>query len=104
MSTQQLNYVTKELILVALLLTPLFAQAACESVWSGTVERLRYYDQSGAEKVMVYIFPGSNANYVGFTSSKMLLDGISKAKESQVSVTGYTGADCRIQWMDLVQN
>ena len=70
MSTQQLNYVTKKLILVALLLTPFFAQAACESVWSGTVERLRYYDQSGVEKVMVYLFPGSNANYVGFTSSK----------------------------------
>jgi len=91
--------------LVALsLFTATGAQAAnlCNQVWTGNVERLRAQLQSNDESmVRLYLHPGNNADYAGYTASDFMVEVLMKAKDNDTQVTGYTDDKCVIKWVDL---
>lgn len=74
----------------------------CEKVWSGTIGRLRIYDQPGStgNKVFAYLSPGGNANYVGYSEDANVVRALFVARDNGNAVQGYTNAQCRIEWMD----
>ena len=76
--------------------------SGCEKVWSGTIARLRIYDQPGStgNKVFVYVSPGANANYVGYSEDPNMIKALFLARDNGNGVQGYTNAQCRIEWMD----
>ena len=74
----------------------------CNQVWNGTVERLRVQEQASGETVVrLYLHPGNNADYAGYTTSEFMVDALHKAKDGQIEVTGYTDDKCKIKWMDV---
>ena len=76
--------------------------SGCEKVWTGTIARLRIYDQpaSTGNKVFVYLAPGSNSNYVGYTADANVIKALFLARDNGNTVTGYTNNQCRIEWLD----
>jgi len=74
----------------------------CEKVWSGTIARLRIYDQPGStgKKVFAYVSPGANTNYVGYSEDPNMIEALFRARDNGNAVQGYTNAQCRIEWMD----
>lgn len=76
--------------------------AGCQRVWSGSIARLRVYDQpaSTGKKVFAYTAPGSNANYVGHTDDHNIVHVLLLARDNGRSITGFTNASCRIEWID----
>ena len=86
------------------LFSALPAQAAnmCNQVWNGTVERLRVQDQANGDTVMrLYLHPGNNSDYAGYTKTDFMADVLMKAKDGDVELTGYTDDKCVIKWVDL---
>ena len=76
--------------------------SGCDKVWSGTVARLRVYDQpaSTGKKVFVYIAPGSNSNYVGYSDDPNIIHALFLARDNGNGIQGYTNSSCRIEWLD----
>ena len=76
--------------------------AGCEKVWSGVIARLRIYDQPGStgNKVFVYLAPGANSNYVGYSADFNMIKALFLARDNGNFVTGYTNNQCRIEWLD----
>ncbi len=74
----------------------------CEKVWHGNIGRLRIYDQpaSTGKKVFVYLAPGANSDYVGYTDDPNMIKAVFLARDNGRGVQGYTNASCRIEWMD----
>lgn len=73
----------------------------CGQVWHGTVERVRVQEQADNSVVVrVYIYPGNNADYVGYTTSNLMVDQLIKSKDNLHEITGYTDTSCKIKWMD----
>jgi hypothetical protein len=78
------------------------SSAGCEKVWTGTIARLRIYDQPGStgNKVFVYLAPGANSNYVGYSADANMIHALFLARDNGNTVTGYTNNQCRIEWLD----
>ena len=76
--------------------------AGCQRVWTGSIARLRVYDQpaSTGKKVFAYTAPGHNANYVGYSDDPNVVHALFLARDNGRSITGYTNASCRIEWLD----
>jgi hypothetical protein len=74
----------------------------CEKVWSGSIGRLRVYDQpaSTGKKVFAYIAPGANSNYVGYSDDQNVIKALFLARDNGRVITGYTNASCKIEWLD----
>ncbi|TAN47300.1 MAG: hypothetical protein EPN21_17865 [Methylococcaceae bacterium] len=89
---------------LAVLLTsaPAFAANYCNSVWTGKVERLRIYNQGANQKVFAYIAPGNNDSYVGYSENPNMINALFQNRNNQSGdeIQGYTGSDCKIQWLD----
>ena len=81
---------------------PSAINAGCEKVWSGSIGRLRVYDQPGStgKKVFAYLEPGANANYVGWSDDTNVVHALFLARDNSRGITGYTNASCRIEWLD----
>ena len=81
---------------------PSATRAGCEKVWSGSIGRLRVYDQpdSTGKKVFAYLKPGANANYVGWSDDTNVVRALFLARDNNRSITGYTNSACRIEWLD----
>jgi hypothetical protein len=77
-------------------------KAGCQKVWSGTIARLRIYDQPGStgNKVFAYVAPGHNTNYVGYSEDPNVIQALFLARDNGNAVQGFTNAQCRIEWMD----
>lgn len=77
-------------------------KAGCQKVWSGSIARLRIYDQPGStgNKVFAYVAPGHNTNYVGYSEDPNMIEALFRARDNGNAVQGYTNAQCRIEWMD----
>jgi hypothetical protein len=77
-------------------------RAGCTQVWTGTIARLRIYDQPGStgKKVFAYKAPGGNVNYVGYSDDPNVIHALFLARDSGQSITGYTNSTCRIEWLD----
>ncbi len=80
---------------------PTIAANMCNQVWNGTIERIRVQQTSNETVARVYIYPGSNSEYVGYVSSDFMFKAFVAAKEKMTQVTGYTDANCNIQWLDF---
>ena len=80
----------------------LASSSGCEKVWNGSIGRLRVYDQPGStgKKVFAYVAPGHNANYVGWSDDPNVIHALFLARDNGQSITGYTNASCRIEWLD----
>ena len=80
----------------------LAVSSGCEKVWNGSIGRLRVYDQPGStgKKVFAYVAPGHNANYVGWSDDPNVIHALFLARDNGQSLTGYTNANCRIEWLD----
>jgi hypothetical protein len=76
--------------------------ATCEKVWTGSIARLRVYDQpaSTGKKVFAYVAPGANANYVGNSDDPNIIKALFLARDNNRVIQGYTNASCRIEWLD----
>ena len=76
--------------------------AGCEKVWSGSIGRLRVYDQPGStgKKVFAYVEPGANANYVGWSDDRNVVHALFLARDNGRGIMGYTNDACRIEWLD----
>lgn len=76
--------------------------SGCEKVWSGVVARLRIYDQpaSTGKKVFVYLSPGANANYVGYSDDPNMIHALFLARDNGNGIQGYTNTSCKIEWID----
>lgn len=76
--------------------------SGCEQVWSGSVGRLRVYDQPGStgKKVFVYLEPGTNDDYVGWSDDPNMIEALFRARDGGAAVQGFTNERCRIEWMD----
>jgi hypothetical protein len=76
--------------------------SGCEQVWSGSIGRLRIYDQpaSTGKKVFAYKAPGSNSNYVGYSDDPNVIHALFLARDNGRSIRGYTNASCKIEWLD----
>jgi hypothetical protein len=91
-------------LLAVSLLAGTSAQAAnlCNGVFNGTVERLRVQEQASGETVVrLYMYPGTNAEYAGYTTSDFMVKILAMAKKDQNEITGYTDDQCKIKWVDL---
>lgn len=78
------------------------ANNLCNQVWKGEVERVRVQEQSNGDTVMrLYIYPGNNADYAGYTQSSFMFDALTKAQDKAITVTGYTDSSCKIKWIDI---
>ena len=87
------------LALIISFILPVTAQANnCGSVFNGQVERLRIY--AAGSKVMVYLSPGNNADYVGYSTDSNTVKALFEARNNGVSITGYSDEDCYIGWLD----
>lgn len=77
-------------------------RSGCEQVWTGSIARLRIYDQPATtgKKVFAYVAPGANANYVGHTDDPNMIQALFLARDNGNAVQGYTNAQCRIEWID----
>lgn len=98
------NSLVVKSLLAATLLTGASAQAAnlCGGVFNGTVERLRVQEQSNGDTVVrLYMYPGNNAQYAGYTTSDFMVKVLAMAKKDQNEITGYTDEQCKIKWVDL---
>ncbi len=98
------NSLVAKSVLVLSLFAAAGAQASnlCGGVYNGTVERLRVQEQANGETVVrLYTYPGTNAEYAGYTSSEQFVKVLLAAKKSQTEITGYTDEQCRIKWIDL---
>jgi hypothetical protein len=95
------------LITNVLLASTLFAAAAseasnCGKVWNGTIERVRVQEQDNGDTIMLlYAYPGNNADFIGNTKSPLMIDMLLRGKEKGVEMTGYTNDSCKITWADL---
>ena len=77
----------------------------CNQVWKGEVERVRVQEQASGETVMrLYIYPGNNADYAGYTESSFMFDALTKAQDKSITVQGYTDSSCKIKWVDIVKS
>jgi len=76
--------------------------SGCEKVWSGSIGRLRIYDQPGStgKKVFAYVTPGGNVNYVGYSDDRNVIHALFLARDNGRAVMGYTNSSCRIEWLD----
>ncbi|HEV7859080.1 MAG TPA: hypothetical protein VGO91_10730 [Pyrinomonadaceae bacterium] len=74
----------------------------CNKVWSGSIGRLRIYDQpdSTGKKVFAYVAPGSNSDYIGYSDDPNVINALFLARDNARSITGYTNANCKIEWLD----
>ena len=91
-------------LLAVSLLAGTSAQAAnlCGGVFNGTVERLRVQEQASGETVVrLYMYPGTNSEYAGYTTSDHMVKILAMAKKDQNEITGYTDDKCKIKWVDL---
>jgi len=92
----------KAIFTLALILSFVFPVAAqannCGSVFEGSIERLRIY--SSGSKVMVYLSPGNNQDYVGYSTDANMIKALFEARNNGMSVTGYSAEDCYIGWLD----
>ena len=81
---------------------PVAVSLTCEKVWSGTVRRLRVYDQPGStgKKVFVYLDPGHNKNYIGYSDDPNVIQALFFARNNDTAIKGYTNKSCRIEWLD----
>jgi hypothetical protein len=62
---------TKTLVALSLFVSVESQAALCDQVWTGTIERARVQEQATGETVVrLYITPGHNADYVGYTTCK----------------------------------
>ncbi len=76
----------------------------CDQVWRGSVERLRVQEQASGEVLMrLYVYPGNNSEYAGYSSSYYMVETLLQAKRTQAELTGYTDKNCRIKWIDFRQ-
>ena len=78
------------------------SRGGCEKVWSGSIARLRIYDQPGStgKVVFAYVAPGGAANYVGFSDDPNMIHALFLARDNGRSITGFTNASCKIEWID----
>ena len=78
------------------------SSSGCEKVWSGSIGRLRVYDQpaSTGKKVFAYKSPGTNADYVGYSDDPNVVHALFLARDNGRAITGYTNASCKIEWLD----
>jgi hypothetical protein len=78
------------------------ATTMCGTVWTGKVARLRVYDQTGNQRVFVYVYPGSNDSYVGYSENPNMIEALFKNRDNDTgaALMGYSGTDCHIQWID----
>ena len=76
--------------------------SGCQKVWSGTIARLRIYDQPGStgKKVFAYVAPGGNVNYVGYSDDRNVIHALFLARDNGRAVMGYTNDSCKIEWLD----
>lgn len=76
--------------------------SSCEKVWKGSIARLRIYDQPAAtgKKVFVYISPGNNSNYVGYSDDPNMIKALFLARDNGNGIQGYTNSKCKIEWID----
>ena len=76
--------------------------SGCEKVWSGAIARLRVYDQpaSTGKVVFAYKSPGNNSDYVGYSDDRNVIKALFLARDNARTITGYTNASCKIEWLD----
>lgn len=76
--------------------------SSCQKSWHSTIGRLRVYDQPGTvgKKVFVYVAPGKESNYVGYTDDPTMIKALFLARDNGNPVIGYTNASCRIEFLD----
>ena len=74
----------------------------CQKVWSGTIARLRVYDQPGTtgKKVFAYKSPGHNKDYVGYSDDPNMIKALFLARDNGNAIQGYTNVKCKIEWLD----
>lgn len=95
-------FATVIMTLTALASASVEANNLCNQVWKGEVERVRVQEQASGETVMrLYLYPGNNADYAGFTESSFMFDALTKAQDEKIQVTGYTDSSCKIKWVDI---
>ena len=78
------------------------AASTCGQVWSGTLARLRIYNQpsSTGKRVFAYRTPGFNTDYIGNSDDPNMVNALFLARDNGRVVTGYTNTSCTIEWMD----
>lgn len=78
------------------------AASTCGQVWSGSIARLRIYNQpaSTGKRVFAYRTPGYNTDYVGNSDDPNVVNALFLARDNGRVITGYTNTSCTIEWLD----
>ena len=70
--------------------------------WTGKIARLRVFDQptGNGRKVLAYISPGNNSDYIGESDDPNVIHVLFLARGNARPIQGYTNNSGKIEWLD----
>jgi hypothetical protein len=74
------------------------AVVALDSVWTGSIARLRIYHSTG--RVFAYKAPGHNSDGVGMTDDPNIIHALFLSRDNGRPITGYSDNSGFIGWLD----
>lgn len=72
-------------------------------IWSGVIARVRVYDDTHGKRIFVFLSPGNNANYIGYTNDANMIKVILQAHLHKQVLSGYSTDQYKILWMDYTR-